>query len=61
MTNNKVTAKKVDKIQRLKDQMYNNARYLDGFYFVVFKGKKFASDSLDTLFNDVKQEYLRGK
>ena len=41
--------------------MYDNARYLDGFYFVVFKGKKFASDSLDTLFNDVKQEYLRGK
>ena len=61
ITFKKITAKKVDKFHRLKKSMYKNARYLDGSYIVKFKGKFFASDNLDTLFNDVKQEYIKIK
>ena len=39
--------------------MYKKARYLNGSYFVKFRGKIFTSEDLDTLFNNIKQEYLR--
>ena len=46
--------------QKLKEEMYKNARYMNGGYFVNFRGKMFASDDLDTLFNEVKKTYLKG-
>lgn len=55
----KTTMKKVPKyILQLKKYVMKNYIYINNGYCIFFGGKRFERNNLDSLFNDIKKEYL---